>query len=125
MSGLRVLCVGILAFIGWPGGATRAEPVLLASFDHTSAGGVIPSDAELLVEVILFHERTALPFEVRELGRNIFWEDGQSGVVDFDSYNEPDFEGFTDRITDGIDEHLGVHVLSEDGGAGSGGPESF
>jgi len=116
------------------GAAAQAEPVLLGSFDyrlddvlieeaqigfvlqHTDVGGILAVDGPPL---------GGMSDDVR-LGPSIFWEDGESGVLEFTSSSDPRFDEFTNLLTDGVDDSLIVfwEWIIGDGFGGNGALES-
>lgn len=103
-----------------------AGPILLASFDATSgvaSAGTGPPP-EHRVQFVL--ELTAYPDVLgSRVGMGVFWEDGESGVVDFTPETDNGFLGFADLATNGINDWL-IDLIIFPGGSGGGGgaPES-
>lgn len=116
------------------GGVTSAGPVLLASFDFAvdteiHAGNRIGFVLQLLdVDNDLGFLGPALggmSSDVR-LGPAMFWDDGETGVLEFTPSINPEFDAFASFIADGIDDSLIVFWRWEDDGGfgGNGALES-
>jgi hypothetical protein len=102
----------------------QADQQLLGSFDLTTLGGLYPA-TEPHLQVLLVHDDDVLPYDPVELSDGAFWEDGQTGVVDFTASTHPVFDELAARLTDGLDELLYVLVLGPDGGGAAVHYESY
>lgn len=107
-------------------GVGHAGPVLLASFDQTSgveSSGTGPPP-EHRAQFVL--ELTPYPVVLgARIGLGVFWEDGDSGVVDFTPETDTGFVGLADLATNGIDDWVMDLIIFPGGGGGGGGaPES-
>lgn len=105
------------------GTPTRADPVVLASVERFLSGAGAP-EPEFRVRIVLAHDSVPPPLNEVRLGDDLWWEDGQSGMVDFDIDGDPEFAEFASRLTDGVDEVLFILVEGTRGGGGPGGFES-
>lgn len=55
--------------------------------------------------------------DVVSIGRSVLWESGDTGVAEFALDSDPDFGPFVQKLTNGIDDHLGVLILLPGSGA--------
>ncbi len=87
--------------------SASAGPVLLASLDNrVQGGGSAPADR--IVEFVLSLDN---PEMIAELGRGVFWEDGDAGSVEFSAETDPAFSQFAALATNGSDDFLWDGVL--------------
>ncbi len=111
-------------------GIARAGPVLLTSFDfgvdtEIQAGNRIGFVLQLL-DVdndlrFLGPPLGGMGSDVR-LGPAVFWDDGETGVLEFTPSTNPEFDAFASLISDGIDDSLIVFWhWEDDGGFGGNG----
>lgn len=111
-------------------GVAQAGPVLLASFDH-GVDGELPPDNRIGFVLQLLDFDNNLGYlgpplggataDVRD-GPMVFWEDGETGVLEFTSGADPEFDAFAHFLTDGVDDVLIVFwQWEDDGGFGGGG----
>ena len=112
------------------GSSASAGPVLLASFDFAvdtemQAGNRVGFVLQLL-DVdndlgFLGPPLGGISSDVR-LGPAVFWDDGETGVLEFTSSINPEFDAFASLVSDGIDDSLIVFwQWEEDGGFGGNG----
>lgn len=121
----RISCITLVAILVSCGFA-RAGPVLLASLDEisgiSSSGTGPPPEPRVQFVLELSPHPTVLGPRV---GLGVFWEDGDTGVVDFTPETDDGFVGFAGFATNGIDDWLTDLIIFQDGGGGGGGaPES-
>jgi hypothetical protein len=97
---------------------------LLFALDRQESGGHSPV-SEPPIEIWLQHDPGVLPFQQREIGRGILWDDGDFGTVDFRSSTDPGFDALVAGLTNGVDDYLFVLTPWPGyGGGGGGGRES-
>ncbi len=106
------------ALLGLPYSANGA-PELLLEFSRTGNGGGAP-ETDFRVQVVLQHSPDYVSLDSIYLGLGVFWEDGESGIVDFTSDTDPQFDEFAARITDGVDEFVSPLALDVDNVGGGG-----
>jgi len=104
--------------------AVRAEPLLLASFRDVGSPSVAPQDEQQVTFALaLFADINAPP--VPSLGSGTFWEEGETGVMEYTEENNASFGEFSNLATNGRNDHYIAFVRWPDGtGVGAGGPES-
>ncbi len=94
-------------------------PELLFEFSQMGNGGGAP-ETDFRVQVVLRHSPDHSPSDAVYFGLGVFWADGESGIVDFTSDTDPNFEEFATRLTDGVDELVAPLALDVDNvGTGS------
>jgi len=114
--------------------AVQAEPVLVGSFDFGLDGVLIEETQIGFVLQLLDVDNNSLflgpPLgglsdDIRQ-GPSKFWEDGESGVLEFTSASDPLFDEFTSLLTDGVDDSLLIYWrwMVDGGFGGSGNLES-
>ena len=121
----KISCITLVAILVSLG-TSRAGPVLLASLDETSgissSGTGPPAEPRVQFVLELAPQPTVLGFRV---GLGVFWEDGDTGAIDFTPETDNGFVGFAGFATNGIDDWLSDLIIFPDGGGGGGGaPES-
>ena len=100
---------------------SNAEPILLGSFDAIAMGAGAP-ETEFRIQIVLRNDLFP-DYDPIDIGHGIFWEDGDSGVIEFSNSDE-NFEEMAARVTDGVDQFLSTIVFATLGGAGDGAVES-
>lgn len=113
-----------LIFIGvlWLGLRTCEASSLLLAHEHVSASSVAPFSApDGLKFLIEFRPSGGLEY----FGNDIYWNDDDSGSVDFTAANTPLFAPFVSWITNGLDDEIVFMTFNQfGGGTGGGGLES-
>jgi hypothetical protein len=89
-----------------------ATPVLLGTFSLDSAGFGIFGHTEAMTGVSLgFSYDSGAPILSRCVGCGIVWTDGQVGQVDFTAANTPSFSIVASRLTNGVNELVGIWAI--------------
>ncbi len=96
--------------LGLPYSANGA-PELLFELNRTGNGGGAP-ETDFRVQVVLRHSPDYWSLDSVRLGLGVFWEDGDSGIVDFNTDTDPQYDEFAARITDGVDEFVAPFILN-------------
>lgn len=115
-------------------GIVRGGPVLLGSFDFGVDTEMQPGNRIGFVLQLLDVDNDlrflgpglgGIGSDVR-LGPAVFWDDGETGVLEFTRSTNPDFDAFASFVTDGIDDSLIIFWRWEDDGGfgGNGALES-
>ena len=121
MQGASLVPVVIAAVVSFATHA-HADSLLLGSLTGSASGASAP-ETELRVQIVLVHQSVVAPFRL-QLGGGTWWEDEDSGAIDFTSESDEDFDALAARLTDGVDELLHIFVRASNAGVGNGWPES-
>ena len=99
------------------------EPILLASFNVRAGLGTTPPPTDRRVAFVIgVGTKDTIGLPIDEVGDQVFWSHGSSGVVDFTAKNEKDFPSFASSVTDGANDILyTLAALAPGGGGGNGG----
>ncbi|HPD32206.1 MAG TPA: hypothetical protein PLL20_19605 [Phycisphaerae bacterium] len=105
--------------------AATATPILLSSYEAREALDDIRYADVSRVGLMLELYSLAPPYQSFTVGGSVYWQDGQQGTVDFTTEDAAGFNGLVGLVTNGIEDQFSVLALFEEGGGGSGGPESW
>ena len=121
MRTLSLINAGVVFLVST--GAACGDSILLASYRVAGGfGGSLRTEerVEFLLEMKPFGFEPPGP----RLGLGVFWEEGDSGSIDYTRANSPDFSEFAELATNGVADHFTPFTLWPNGaGGGAGGSE--
>lgn len=119
MRGWSSLSAVFLSLGCYLSATASVEASLLASWHVHDSGFSSPPSSDLHLEILLEHAQFGPPYTIdARLGQGTWWQNGDTGLVEFSAGTDAAFAAMATLLTDGSDDMLGVFHGGAFGGTG-------